>query len=78
MIIELAKRYAVLSQGAHLNPVHAFLHATFAMFEFSCSLGFLDTLTLTLPQDIALEFREAAQDHENQLVERVVVPALSE
>jgi hypothetical protein len=33
---------------------------------------------LTLPQDIALEFREAAQDHENQLVERVVVPALSE
>jgi len=40
---------------------------------FSCSFGFFDALTLTLPQDIPLEFRETTQDIEKQLGKRVVV-----
>ena len=70
---DLAKRYTLLPQGVNLDPGHAFLSAAFAMGIFSRSFGFFDALALTLPQDIALEFREAAQDIEKQLGERVVV-----
>ena len=73
MLSDLAKRYPLVSQGAHLDPVHAFLPTAFAMGIFSCSFGFFDALTLTLPQDIPLEFRETTQDIEKQLGKRVVV-----
>jgi len=41
------------------------------MGVFSYSIGCFDAFTLTLPQDVAFEYREAAHDIEKHLGERV-------